>query len=103
MSDLQQLQAIIRDTKKQLSLAEDGQWEDVVELEQHRDLAIKVLFSKPPKIDAEELAKGIQFILEKNKILSQYSHSQSDSLRLEMSKAGRAHKAINSYLSSTSS
>ena len=100
MSDLLQLQAIIRDTKKELSLAEDGQWEAVVELEQHRDLAIKVLFSKPLKIDTNELAEGIQFILEKNKILRQYSHSQSDSLRLEMSKTGRAHKAINSYLSS---
>jgi len=77
LSDLKQLQAIIRDTKK-------------------------VLFSKPPKIDSAELAEGIQFILEKNKLLNQYSHNQRDTLRLEISKAGRAHKAISSYLTSAS-
>lgn len=99
--DLQQLQAIINDTKKQVSLAEEGEWEVVVEREAHRDAAIKALFNKPPNIEPDVLAEGIQFILDKNKILSQYSHSQSDSLRMEMGKAGRAHKAINSYLNSS--
>ncbi|MEW5056368.1 MAG: flagellar protein FliT [Cycloclasticus sp.] len=99
MNDLQQLQNIIADTKKLLLLAENNEWDAVVELEKIRGLAVESLFKKTPVIDAALLRKGIQFILEKNKILSQFSHSQQDSLRMEMSKTGHAHRAIKSYLS----
>jgi hypothetical protein len=97
-TDLQQLLGIIADTKKLISLAEEGEWDEVVELEIARDVAIKTLFNSKPGIEPEKLAEGIQFILDKNKILTKYSHSQRDSLRMEMSKAGRVHKAINAYL-----
>jgi len=99
LSDQQQLQNILCDTKKLLSLAEEGNWSAVVELEQSRGLAIESLFETPPAIDAKQLAEAIQFILDKNKILTQFSHNQRDSLRMGMSQAGRAHKAINKYLS----
>jgi len=98
MNDLQHFQSIITDTKKLLLLAENNEWDAVVELEKSRGLAVESLFKKTPAIDATVLKEGIEFILEKNKILSQFSHSQQDSLRMEMSKTGRAHKAINSYL-----
>jgi len=97
--DLQRLASIVKDTKSLVDLAENGEWDAVVELEQTRDVAIKKLFASKPDIEPSELAEGIQFILDKNKILTKYSHSQKDSLRMEMSKAGHAHKAINSYLS----
>jgi len=97
--DLQQLASIVQDTKNLINLAENGDWDAVVELEQTRDIAIKALFASKPDIEPSELAEGIQFILDKNKLLTKYSHSQKDSLRMEMSKAGHAHKAINSYLS----
>jgi len=99
LSDQQQLQKILCDTKKLLSLAEEGNWDDVVELEHSRGLLIDALFKTPPAIDVQQLADGIQFILDKNKILTQFSHSHRDSLRMEMSKAGHATKAINNYLS----
>jgi len=99
LSDQQKLQRIIDDSKKLLLLAEEGNWDDVVELEHSRGLLIEALFKTPPAIDVQQLAEGIQFILDKNKILMQFSHSQRDSLRMEMSKAGHAHKAINNYLS----
>ncbi|HIG78502.1 MAG TPA: flagellar protein FliT [Cycloclasticus sp.] len=70
----------------------------LVELENSRDIAIKGLFDSKPDIEPVKLAEGIQFILDKNKILTKYYHSQRDSLRMEMSKAGHAHKAINAYL-----
>ena len=98
MKDQQQLQRIIDDTKRLLVLAEDGDWDAVVELEHSRGILIEALFKMPPAIEAKQLAEGIQFILDKNKILTQFSHSQRDSLRMEMSKAGRATKAINKYL-----
>jgi len=98
-NDLQQLSSILLDTKNLIDLAENGEWDAVVELEQTRDIAIKALFASEPDIEPSQLAEGIQFILDKNKLLTKYSHSQKDSLRLEMSKAGHAHKAINSYLS----
>jgi len=97
--DLQQLASIVEDTKSLIDLAENGEWDAVVELEQARDAAISELFASKPDIEPSELAEGIQFILEKNKILTKYLHSQKDSLRMEMSKAGHAHKAINTYLS----
>jgi len=99
LSDQQQLQLIIDDTKKLLLLAEEGDWDAVVELEKNRGLAIESFFKTPPAIEPKLLAEGIQFIIDKNKILTQFSHSQRDSLRMEMSKAGRAHTAINKYLS----
>jgi len=98
-NDLQRLASIVKDTKSLINLAENGDWDAVVELEQIRDVAIKELFASKPDIEPTELAEGIQFILDKNKILIKYSHSQKDSLRMEMSKAGHAHKAINTYLS----
>tara|TARA_R110002095_G_scaffold104458_8_gene91476 strand:- start:860 stop:1165 length:306 start_codon:yes stop_codon:yes gene_type:complete len=98
-TDVQQLERIISDTKKLIALAEDGQWDQVVELELLRDAGIKLLFTSKPDIDSERLAEGIQFILDKNKILSQYSYSQCDSIRMEIAKTTHAHKAINTYLS----
>jgi len=98
LTDQQKLQRIIGDTKKLLLLAEEGDWDAVVELEHSRGLLIAAFFKTPPAIDDQKLAKGIQFILDKNKILTQFSHSQRDSLRMEMSKAGHATKAINNYL-----
>jgi len=97
-SDFPQLLSIIADTKKLIDLAENSQWGEFVALEKTRDVAVKVLFASKPDIEPEKLAEGIQFILDKNKILTQYSHSQMDSLRMEVSKVGRAHKAINAYL-----
>ncbi|ORU94261.1 MAG: hypothetical protein A6F70_08120 [Cycloclasticus sp. symbiont of Bathymodiolus heckerae] len=96
--DLKQLECVISDTKKLIDLAENNEWDAVVELEKARDLAIKNLFDSKPNIEPLKLAEGIQFILDKNKILTKYSHSQRDSIRMEMSKAGHAHKAINAYL-----
>jgi len=98
LNDQQQLQGIMNDSKKLLLLAEEGDWDAVVELEHSRGLLIESLFKTPPAIEPNMLAEGIQFILDKNKILIQFSHSQRDSLRMEMSKAGRANKAINKYL-----
>jgi len=98
LSDQQQFQRIIDDTSRLLELAENGDWDAVVELEHSRGLMIESLFKTPPVIDAQQLGEGIQFILDKNKILAQFSHSQRDSLRMEMSKAGHATKAINNYL-----
>lgn len=97
-SDLQKLQSIISETKKLIHLAEEGDWDAVVTLEKTRDVDLKQLFETSPDIEPSALAEGIQFILNKNKILTQYSLSQRDSIRMEMSKAGRAHKAINAYL-----
>ncbi|PCH83847.1 MAG: flagellar protein FliT [Piscirickettsiaceae bacterium] len=100
-TDLQQLLSIIEDTKTLIDLAEEGDWQAVVNLENTRDGAIKKLFRSAPDIDADKLAEGIQFILEKNKTLTQFSHSQRDSVQMNMAKAGHAHKAINSYLTSS--
>ena len=100
-SDLPQLLSIIADTKKLIDLAENAQWDELVTLEKTRDVAVKTLFASKPDIEPVKLAEGIQFVLEKNKILTQYSHSQMDSLRMEMSKAGHAHKAINAYLTTS--
>ena len=97
-SDLQQLQSIILDTKKLVDLAEEGEWDALVELEKTRDVDLKKLFATSPDIEPSVLAEGIQFILDKNKILTKFSLSQRDSLRMEISKAGHAHKAINAYL-----
>ena len=89
---------ILKDTSKLIKLAELGEWDKLISLEKKRELAIKSLFTKQPDIDESVLRDGLQYILQKNKILMQYSHSQRDSLHLEMSKAGHAHKAINQYL-----
>ncbi|MBV1952473.1 MAG: flagellar protein FliT [Cycloclasticus sp.] len=99
LTDIQQLNAIISDTKKLINLAENGEWDSLVELEQTRGLAVKSLFRSKPNVPATMLAEGIEFMLAKNKILMQYSHSQRDSIHMEMSKAGHAHKAINAYIS----
>lgn len=100
VSDSQQLLSILADTEKLIELAEDGEWDAVVELENTRDVAVKKLFDSKPDIEPSKLAEGIQFILDKNSLLTKYSHSQRDSIRMEMSKAGHAHKAINAYLTS---
>jgi flagellar protein FliT len=89
---------ILKDTSKLIELAELGEWDKLISLEKKRELAIKSLFTKQPDIDESVLRDGLQYILQKNKILMQYSHSQRDSLQMEMSKAGHAHKAINQYL-----
>ena len=89
---------ILKDTSKLIKLAELGEWDKLISLEKKRELAIKSLFSNQPDIDESVLHDGLRYILQKNKILMQYSHSQRDSLHLEMSKAGHAHKAINQYL-----
>lgn len=100
-SDLHQLQSIISDTKKLIYLAENDDWNAVIELEKRRDTDIKKLFDAKPDIEPSILAEGIQFILDKNKTLTKYSHSQVDSIRMEISKAGHAHEAINAYLTIT--
>lgn len=97
-SDSHQLQSIISDTKKLIHLAEEGDWDTLVELEKTRDVDLKKLFETSPDIEPSVLAEGIQFILNKNKILTKFSLSQRDSIRMEISKAGHAHKAINAYL-----
>ncbi|PCI19823.1 MAG: flagellar protein FliT [Piscirickettsiaceae bacterium] len=97
-SDLRQLENIIADTNELLDLAENAQWDKVVELEKLRNSAINNLFTSTPDIEAEKLTVALQFILDKNMILSTYSRSQCDSLQIELSKAGHAHKAINTYL-----
>lgn len=97
-SDLQQLQSIISDTKKLIDLAENNDWNAVIELDKKRNTDIQQLFESPPNIEAPVLAEGLQLILEKNKTLTKYSLSQVDSIRMEMSKAGHAHEAINAYL-----
>jgi len=97
-ADLQQLISIIADTKKLIDLAENNEWDAVVELENRRGTAIKKLFDSKPNIEPLKLAEGIRFILDKNEILTKYSLSQRDSIRMEMSTVGRAHKAINAYL-----
>jgi len=97
-NDLLQFESVITDTKKLVELAEEGDWDAVVKLEQSRDVLVRKLFETPPDIEASKLAEGIQFILDKNKLLTKYSHSQRDSIRMEISKAGHAHKAINAYL-----
>ena len=81
-SDLQRLDSILADTEKLIQLAQD----------------IQHLFETPPDIEAVVLAESIQLVLDKNKILTQFLLSQRDSLRMEMSQAGHAHKAINAYL-----
>jgi len=101
ISDSEKLQSIISDTKKLVQLAENDDWNAVIELEKKRDTDIKKLFDVQPDIEPSILAEGIQFILDKNKTLTKYSHSQADSIRLEMSKAGHAHEAINAYLTTT--
>lgn len=98
LDDAKKLESIIADTKKLIDLAEEGDWDAVVELEKTRDSAIEALFKSAPNIDPSILSEGIQFILEKNKLLTKYSHSQRDRIRMEMSKAGHAYKAINAYL-----
>jgi flagellar protein FliT len=97
-SDLQKLQSVISDTKKLICLAEEGDWDALVMLEKTRDVELKQLFETSPDIEPSVLADGIQFILDKNKILTQFSLSQRDSIRMEMSKAGHAHKAVSAYL-----
>lgn len=100
-NDLQQLQSIITDTNSLINLAEEGEWNQLVELEKSRDNAIQALFKTQPNIDPKVLQEGLVYILNKNKTLTQYSVSQCDSVRMEMSKAGHAHKAIDSYLTSS--
>jgi len=90
--------SILKDTSKLIELAELGEWDELLSLEKKRELAIENLFSNKFDIDEAVLREGLQFILQKNKVLMQYSHSQRDSLQIEMSKAGHAHKAINQYL-----
>ena len=90
-NDSRQLESIIADTNKLIELAEEGHWENV----------IGALFETQPNIETPQLAEGIQYIIDKNNLLAKYSHSQRDSLRMEMSKAAHAHKAINTYLQAT--
>jgi flagellar protein FliT len=97
-SDLQRLDSILADTEKLIQLAQEGEWDAVVKLEKARDTDIQHLFETPPDIEAVVLAESIQLVLDKNKILTQFLLSQRDSLRMEMSQAGHAHKAINAYL-----
>lgn len=100
-NDSRQLESIIADTNKLIELAEEGHWENVIELEKKRAVAIGALFETQPNIETPQLAEGIQYIIDKNNLLAKYSHSQRDSLRMEMSKAAHAHKAINTYLQAT--
>jgi len=102
LNDEQQLKRILDNTQKLIGFAEAGDWDTVVELEKSRDALIKELFSHTPEIDQKILAAGLQVILKKNKLLTQFSVSQRDSLQLEISKAGHAHKAIHSYLAASS-
>lgn len=97
-NDSARLQAIIDDTTRLVTLAEAGEWDAVVALHNSRDEEIQALFTGTPGIDPDVLAEGLVYVLNKNKVLTQYSLSQRDSLRMEMSKAGHAHKAISSYL-----
>lgn len=96
--DKKKLKIIINDTDTLMSMAEEGEWNCLIELEKKRWAKINSLFKSKPDIDPSQLAEGIQYILEKNKILKQYSLSQKDSIRMEMSKASHAHKAVNAYL-----
>jgi len=100
-NDTHQLESIIAETNTLINLAEEGEWNQLLELEKSRDNAIQHLFKAPPNIDPKVLEEGLVYILNKNKILTQYSVSQCDSVRMEMSKAGHAHKAIDSYLTSS--
>ncbi|MDX2426789.1 MAG: flagellar protein FliT [Cycloclasticus sp.] len=99
-NDSARLQSILDDTSTLMNLAEAGEWDAVVALHKSREEEIQTLFKGTPDIDPDVLAEGIVYVLNKNKVLTQYSHSQRDSLRMEMSKAGHAHKAIGEYLTS---
>lgn len=99
-NDSARLQSIIDDTTTLINLAEAGAWDAVMALHKTREEAIQTLFHNTPDIAPEVLAEGLVYVLNKNKVLTQYSHSQRDSLRMEMSKAGHAHKAIGEYLTS---
>jgi flagellar protein FliT len=96
--DLQKLKTIIEDTDTLMKMAEEGEWDALIELEKKRSVKIDDLFKVKPDIHPEKLADGIQYILEKNRILKQYSLSQKDSIQMEISKANHAHKAVNAYL-----
>ena len=99
-NDSARLQSIIDDTATLINLAEAGEWDAVVALHKSREEEIQTLFNATPDIAPDVLAESLVYVLNKNKVLTQYSHSQLDSLRLEMSKAGYAHKAISEYLNS---
>lgn len=98
MKDEVQFKNILKETDKLIELAELGEWEQVIELEIIRDGSIKKFFNNQIDIDQHVLQEGLQYIIDKNNLLMKYSHSQRDSLQLEMSKAGHAHQAINKYL-----
>jgi len=99
-NDSARLQAIIDDTARLINLAEAGEWDEVVALHKSREQEIQTLFKGTPDIDPDVLAEGLVYVLNKNKVLTQFSHSQRDSLQMEMSKVGHAHKAIGQYLTS---
>lgn len=96
--DLKKLTTIIEQTDALITLAESAEWDDLVDLEKKRADLISDFFKQTPQLEKEHLAQSIQYILEKNQILKQLSLSQRDSLRMEMSKANHAGKAVNSYL-----
>jgi len=96
--DLRKLDVIINQTDALIVMAEAGEWEDLIGLDLTRNHLITELFENMPEINEKYLAKSIQYILDKNQILKQFSISERDSIAMEMSKATYAHKAVSSYL-----
>lgn len=96
--EAKQVKKIIEDTDKLISLAEEGEWDALQELEKSRAILIDEFFKQKPSSKPEKLASFIQYLLDKNQILKQFSLSQRDSIAMELSKANRGHKAVKSYL-----
>jgi nicotinic acid mononucleotide adenylyltransferase len=97
-ADTQRLSTIVTQTDTLMDLAEYGKWDELIELEEARAVLIERLFAKKPKIEPAKLAAGIQYILDKNKVLALFSQSHRDSIRLEMSEAKHVHNAVGAYL-----
>jgi len=82
--DIKKLEDIINQTDSLVAMAEAGEWDKLLDLELIRTNLIADFFEKPPQLEERYLAKAIQYILDKNKILKQFSHSQRDSIRMEI-------------------
>ena len=92
------LDQILRLTQGMLENAQEGIWEDVIEIEIERRKLLELLLTKPvDKASVEMVSKGLKGIMECDKKIMELGSAKQEALADGLNKMDRGKKAVKAY------
>lgn len=92
------LDQILQQTQLMLENAQEGAWEDVIEIETERREVLERFFAEPvDQSNAESVSKGLKYIMECDKKIMELGSVTKDALADDLNKMDQGRKAVKAY------